>query len=251
MSKYEIKKATVLSTEIIDDDETRRQMQYFVSTLELYTDTGIIQKKIKTAQPLTEGSYVDVKYNDKKRTFSLVKKTKDSDWGMVFLIFFIVASFIAFTAISYNLLEIEGDIKEVAIRAYIDCVVLISIIWAILVAVLIVRRGKILKHCMVVNGKLVGFIKQGYEPTNESNPRLRHAPIYEYPYGSLMHRYKSSRMRTDADKSIQIAVNNITGEVFGVEDRKNHERMKILLMFFSYFCFAFLVFIVFLMARNG
>lgn len=87
MSNYEIKRATVISTQIVDDDETRRQMQYFVSTVELYTDTGVIQRQFKKAQPLTEGSYVDVKYNDEKRKFILAKKPKDSELGMVFLYF--------------------------------------------------------------------------------------------------------------------------------------------------------------------
>lgn len=161
-----------------------------------------------------------------------------------------MACIFALFAVSLHLLEMEGDAREAAIQIYLKCAIVIGIIWAMLIVFLIVRRGKILGKCTVVKGNLVGYIKQGYEPTDGSNPRLRQAPIYEYSYGTLIHRYKSSRMRIGAEKSISIGINNITGEVFGVEDKKNHERMKILLMVFAYFGFAFLVFIVFLMARK-
>lgn len=251
MSKYEIRKATVISTQIVDDDEARSQIQYFVSTVELTTASGPIQRKFKTAQPLTEGSYVEVKYNEAKRKFSLAKKPRDADFGMIFYIFSVVLGFMAFFAVSYGLLQLEGEAKQTAIRLYTYGVIAIGIAFLIYIVVLIVRRRKILDDCMVVKGKLVGYIKQGYEPADESNPRLRQAPIYEYAYGSLMRKYKSTRMRTGAEKEILIGVNNTTGDAFGVEDKKNYERLKIMLMFFAYFGLAFIVFIVFLMARNG
>ncbi len=250
MSKYEIRKATVITTNIIDDDETRRQMQYFVSNIELHTESGTIQRTIQTPQPLTEGSKVDVKYDPEKRKFKLIKKTKDSELKGAFRVFFVVAILFGFFGISYCALTLNGYNKELAMQVYKYFVIILSVIWAMYIVWLIATKGKIFEQCTLVKGNLVGYIKQGYEPTDESNPRLRQAPIYEYSYGSLMHRYKSSRMRTGAEKSTLIAVNNITGEVFGVEDKKNDERMKIFLMCFTYFCFAFIAFLVFIMARK-
>lgn len=250
MSYYEIRKATVIKSEIIDDDENRRQMQYFVATVELHTESGTIQRKIQTSQPLTEGSQVDVKYNLDKKKFKLVKKPKDKELRKVLGVFFAVAIIFGFFGMAYYMLTYKGDNKEQVVQAYQYYALALGAIWLIYIIFLIIRKGKIFDQCTLVKGNLVGYIKQGYDPTDDSNPRLRQAPIYEYAYGSRLHRYKSSRMRLGAKESMMIAIHNKTEEVFGVEDKNNDERIKIFLMCFTYFCVAFISFLVFIMARR-
>ena len=253
MRKIKTARGLVISTYKRDHKIKTSQIQYFESEIEFTNVYGSLQTStVQGNQPLTVGTGVDVRFDRKKNKLYLENdlRKKGKPYGFAFIVMGIVL-----TALGV-LLEL-GRIKDEAIAAmgfalFTSGVFFFVGIW--LSFVVPHKRKKSLKHCDIVEGQVVDSIKAGRSSSSNNNrrkSRIMYAAIYEYSYGDTVHRYRSTtssigHSSVDLGRKVSIAVNNVTGEVFCVEDMKSGALMGIVPMLVGVVGFVIIGCILFL-----
>lgn len=206
-------------------------MERFEVTFEIQTEYCKVRKQIKRQEPYDVGASFDVYYDFEKDKFAMSNEV-DNNAGTKLLIgigvFVIVATI--FAGMFFKDIEkcpyFFGSLIGMAF-AFIG-------FW-----LCVLRPSKLkrqMKDCEIVLGTGVDYLNVGRtRDTDGEGFRNNYFPIYEYYYGGVPHRIKSSSSGsgTGLGRTVKIVVNHRTGEAYCLDDEKEGIVIGIVFLIFG------------------
>lgn len=199
--------------------------------LEIYTAQGMICRTIRDGQPYEIGQYVDVFYDDQADKVTLAKhvtpSTSKAPWVLIGfgVMIILVGALIILMTISETFAVIGK-----AVFAY-GFVIIFIVVGAYVSIIKPLKNKKLMPDCHKIQGTLVDY----REEIGNDNDGVVYTPIYAYYYNGREERLEGSVTGNNSKyrsigRKVTIVMNDITKEVYCMEDMKEGRNLGIIFM---------------------